>query len=76
MWIDFSTRPRGALLDAWAARPYWRGYAGWGVVEDGWQQFDPEKGDFPLELTIGHDVMVWFRTISPARRWPSLPAKK
>ena len=76
MWIDFSTRPRGALLDAWARRPYWRGYAGWGVVESDWQKFNPEAGDIALGLTIGHDVMVWFRTISPSRRWPSLPAKK
>ncbi|MFM5948023.1 MAG: erythromycin esterase family protein [Novosphingobium sp.] len=71
MWIDFSTRPRSPLLDSWARRPYWRGYAGWGVVEAGWQKFNPEAGDFPLELGTGHDVMVWFRTISPSHRWPT-----
>lgn len=73
MWIDFSTRPRSPLLDAWAKRPYWRGYAGWGVVEAEWQKFNPEAGDFPLELTMGHDVIVWFRTISPSHRWQLKP---
>lgn len=69
MWIDFSTRPRGPVMDRWAKRSYWRGYAGWGVVKADWQKFNPDTGDFPLELTLGHDVIVWFRTISPSHRW-------
>ncbi|HOB12738.1 MAG TPA: erythromycin esterase family protein [Novosphingobium sp.] len=73
MWIDISTRPRSPLLDAWAKRPYWRGYAGWGVVKADWQKFNPDAGDFPLELTLGHDVIVWFRTISPSHRWSVNP---
>ncbi len=74
LWVDLATRPTGALLDAWAARPYWRGWAGWGVVPAEWQKFDPAAGDVPLPATMGHDVIVWFRTISPSRLWP-IPAK-
>jgi len=70
MWIDMSTRPHGDLIDAWAARPYWRGSAGWGVSLDKWQVPDPANGDIPLDATTGFDVNVWFRTISPSRLWP------
>lgn len=73
MWIDFSTRPRTPIIEAWAKRPYWRGYAGWGVVKADWQKFNPDVGDFPLELPLGHDVIVWFRTISPSHRWSVIP---
>lgn len=73
MWIEIATRPQSALLDAWARRPYWRGQAGWGVVEAEWQVYNDQVGDPPYELTLGHDVLVWFRTISPSHRWPTGP---
>lgn len=68
MWIDLSTRPRTPLLDAWAKRPYWRGWAGWGLVEKSWQTVTPE-GELPSPVETGHDVIVWFRTISPSQLW-------
>jgi len=72
MWIDLSTRPRTPLLDAWARRPYWRGWAGWGVVEPEWQKFTPD-GELPPPVEVGHDVIVWFRTISPSQLWQIKP---
>jgi erythromycin esterase len=74
MWIDLATRPREPLLDRWVQRRYWRGWAGWGVVESAWQKANVEAGDVPLPLDGGLDVIVWFRTLSPSRLWPAAPA--
>ncbi len=72
MWIDLSTRPQTPLLNSWARRPYWRGWAGWGVLINDWQKIVPD-GELPPEVGKGHDVIVWFRTISPSRLWPVKP---
>jgi erythromycin esterase len=70
MWIDMATRPATPLIDSWSQRPYWRGWAGAVVVPDVWQMTDPATGQIPGDPIIGHDVLVWFQTISPTRLWP------
>ena len=75
MWIQSATRPSSALMDAWAQRRYWRGWAGWGVNLEKWHQPElPEGDDLQIPMGLGHDVLVWFRTISPSRVWS--PNKK
>lgn len=76
MWVDFTRRPRGEVLDRWARRPYWRGWAGWGTMPGTWQQADAAQGYLPGDAASGFDVLVWFRDLSPARRWPALPTAK
>lgn len=66
-WIDMRTRPHSAALDRWAARPAWRGWAGWRVDPANWQKKN-DGGAQPPDR--GFDVIVWFRTMSPARVWP------
>jgi len=75
MWADFAARPSTPQLDSWAKRPYWRGWAGWGAMPDKWQQPDLKQGYLPADAGIGFDVVVWFRSLSPARRWTSGQAK-
>lgn len=70
MWIDMATRPATPLIASWATRPYWRGWAGAVVVPDAWQISDPATGQIPGDPVVGHDVLVWFQTISPTRLWP------
>jgi erythromycin esterase len=66
-WVDMRARPRSPALDRWAARPTWRGWAGWRVDPANWQKKDEGSTRAP---GLGFDVIVWFRNMSPARVWP------
>ncbi len=70
MWIDLATLPATPVMQQWSQRPYWRGWAGARVFPANWQVADPETGDVPGDAASGHDVIVWFQTISPSRIWP------
>jgi erythromycin esterase len=70
MWIDLATRPDTPLIQTWSRRPYWRGWAGARIVPSLWQVAYPEAGDIPIDPVTGHDVIVWFQSISPSRIWP------
>jgi erythromycin esterase len=74
MWIDLATLPTSPLIQSWSKRPYWRGWAGARVVPAMWQVANPETGDVPGDVATGHDVIVWFQTISPSHIWPVPPA--
>jgi erythromycin esterase len=76
MWIDLATLPADPVLQRWSQRPYWRGWAGARVFPASWQVIDPETGDGPGDVASGHDVIVWFQTISPTRIWPLQPQSK
>lgn len=70
MWIDLATLPADPVMQRWSQRPYWRGWAGARVIPAMWQVANPETGDVPADMASGHDVIVWFQTISPTRIWP------
>lgn len=70
LWIDLAKRPAEGPVAAWAGRPYWRGWSGWIANPATWQVTSFETGDVPLPVSMGHDVIVWFRTISPSHLWP------
>jgi erythromycin esterase len=76
MWIDLANLPADPVLQGWSQRPYWRGWAGARVFPAKWQVADPETGDVPGDVASGHDVIVWFQTISPTRIWPLTPQTK
>ena len=71
VYIDVAGRPRSDTLDAWAAQPYWRGWAGGFIDPTKWQI--GEFGDFPVPTGQGHDVLVWFRKMTPSHRLPDDP---
>lgn len=73
-WIDLRTRPKTPALDRWGARSIWSGDAGWGIDSTQWQN-GKDGFNTPNPPDRGFDVMVWFRTMSPARIWPNMPAK-
>lgn len=73
MWIDLATLPADPVMQRWSQRPYWRGWAGARVLPSIWQIASPETGDVPVEVATGHEVIVWFQTISPTRIWPLPP---
>jgi erythromycin esterase len=70
MWIDLAKLPSDPVMERWSHRPYWRGWAGARVLPTMWQVANPETGDVPGDVASGHDVIVWFKTISPTRIWP------
>jgi len=70
MWIDLATRPDTPLIASWSTRPYWRGWAGALVMPGKWQVTDLSIGEFAGDAVTGHDVIVWFQTITPTRLWP------
>jgi erythromycin esterase len=76
MWIDLATLPADPVIQRWSQRPYWRGWAGARVLPSMWQVSNPETGDVPGDVATGHDVIVWFQTISPTRIWPLPPQTK
>lgn len=76
MWIDLATLPADPVMQRWSQRPYWRGWAGARVLPSLWQVASPETGDVPIDVATGHEVIVWFQTISPTRIWPLAPQPK
>lgn len=76
MWIDLATLPADPVMQRWSQRPYWRGWAGARVLPTIWQVSNPETGDVPVDVATGHEVIVWFQTISPTRIWPLQPQPK
>lgn len=70
MWIDLARRPAEGPVARWTGRPYWRGWSGWVANPENWQVTSFESGDVPLPVSMGHDVIVWFKTISPSHLWP------
>ncbi|ARU40113.1 hypothetical protein CCB80_02750 [Armatimonadetes bacterium Uphvl-Ar1] len=55
----------------WANLPYFRGWCGWAVDPENWMK-DPSQFAAP---TFVHDVLVYYREISPSTVW-ELPPKK
>lgn len=71
MWIDIASRPATPLIDSWSKRPYWRGWSGALTITENWQVSNPATGEIPGDAVTGHDVIVWFQTISPTRLLPN-----
>lgn len=75
LWMDLAKLPADGPVASWAGRPYWRGWSGWIANPEIWQVTDLDMGEFPLPVRMGHDVIVWFQTISPSHLWPApIPA--
>lgn len=74
LWMDLAALPAEGPAASWAGRPYWRGWSGWIANPEIWQVTNLEMGEFPLPVRMGHDVIVWFQTISPSHLWPVPPA--
>jgi erythromycin esterase len=69
LWLDLSMRPRQSLLDRWLEIPYYRGGVGERVDPSQWQ-VGSHTGDDEPALDKEFDILVWFRTLTPARRLP------
>lgn len=69
-WVDF--RKADEATKTWGQIAYFRGWAGWGVDPKTWQK-DPMQEATPI-LPL-HDILVYFREISPSNLW-NLPSKK
>ena len=67
-YLDLRTAP--PAVREWAKTPYYRGWAGFGVISEAWQ-VDPEE---KVALLPSHDFLVFFRTLSPSHLWS--PAAK
>jgi erythromycin esterase len=65
MWVDLAARPHTPALDRWSERPLHRGWQGARVDPARFQDYDP-----PAAPGRGTDVLVWFRSMGPARVWP------
>ena len=74
LWIDLRARPHTPLLDQWNATEYQTGATGWAVDPNHWQDDPPSAPDHVVQVDEGFDLLVWFRTITPARRLPIAPA--
>lgn len=73
LWMDLAKLPADGPVASWAGRPYWRGWSGWIANPEIWQVTNLDMGEFPLPVRMGHDVIVWFQTISPSHLWPAPP---
>lgn len=71
MWIDIASRPATPLMESWSKRPYWRGWSGALTVPEVWQITDMQSGSVAGDSVTGHDVIVWFQSISPTRLLPN-----
>ncbi|MBA4293597.1 hypothetical protein C0431_11590 [bacterium] len=67
--VDFRTADEATKK--WLALPYYRGWCGWGVDPEKWLT-DPNQEAAP---TVLHDILVYYREISPSTTW-NLPPKK
>jgi erythromycin esterase len=67
-------RKADAATKAWGALPYYRGWCGWGADPARWLT-SPMNESTPL-IPV-HDVLIYFRRISPSTLWklPPAPAK-
>ncbi len=72
-WIDLAARPHTPLLDRWVHTAYYDGSAGWGLDPAHWQNDPPQGDDYTQDVDKGFDILVYFRTITPARRLPAKP---
>lgn len=62
-WVDLRALPKSQA--AFGARRYYYGFAGFGLVPSQWQTDPAER----LPITGSFDVLVYFRTITPAHQW-------
>lgn len=70
--FDLATPAPSPLVAEWMARPLWRGWIGAVFNPDSFQPgFD---GDVGQPFNEGFDNLVWFRRMTPQRRWPTQPA--
>lgn len=67
-WFALDTKPRDAAVDRWLKVPLWRGWTGAAANPDKFQPGD--ENDVPFATDLAFDVLVWFRTMNPQRRWP------
>jgi erythromycin esterase len=68
-WIDLKPVRSTPAVKRFLATALWRGWAG-SVVDP--EQFQPESQyDRPPLNGEGFDVLVWFRSLTPQRRWPA-----
>jgi erythromycin esterase len=71
MWAPIREARGTPALDGWRKSDYWRGHLGWGVDPAKWQ---PPAGRGGYPAGEGFDILVWFATVSPQRRWPNVPS--
>lgn len=70
-WFELSDRD-AAGAPAWLNRPMYLGDVGWAVDPATFQTEKPEDEAAPFGM--GFDAIVWFRNMTPQRRWPVPPA--
>lgn len=73
-WFAVDAPPTSPAVRRWLAKPLWRGYTGASIDPAKFQQ-DPAESENYIPVTMGFDVLVWFRTMTPQQRWPALPPK-
>jgi len=69
-WFDLSDRDAPGA-PTWLQRPMFLGDVGWAVDPATFQTSKPEDDAAPFGM--GFNVIVWYRNMTPQRRWPVLP---
>ncbi len=65
-WVDLRTLPDTGWAKTFSSTFYYRGWEGWAVDREKWQQDPNDK----VPLRPGSDILVWFRRITPSHLLP------
>ena len=65
-WVDLRSLPDTPWARRFSSTPYYRGWPGWGVDPQNWNNDVSDRAS----LRPGTDILVWFRRITPSHLLP------